>query len=46
MDLPFTRDQFFDVLAAYNRSRWPFALGLATRFLADPRSVCPVRRRS
>ena len=28
MDLPFTRDQFFDVLAAYNRSLWPFALGL------------------
>jgi Family of unknown function (DUF6064) len=28
MNLPFTRDQFFDVLAAYNHSLWPFALGL------------------
>ncbi len=28
MNLPFTRDQFFDVFAAYNRSLWPFALAL------------------
>jgi uncharacterized protein DUF6064 len=26
--LPFTRDQFFDVFALYNRSLWPFALAL------------------
>ncbi len=28
VNLPFTRDQFFDVFAAYNRSLWPFALAL------------------
>jgi len=28
MALPFTRDQFFDVFAAYNTSLWPFALAL------------------
>ena len=28
MNLPFTRDQFFDVFAAYNRSLWPCALAL------------------
>ena len=28
MSLPFTRDQFFDVFAAYNASLWPFALAL------------------
>jgi len=28
MTLPFTREQFFDVLAAYNRSLWPFVLAL------------------
>ena len=28
MNLPFTRDQFFDVFVAYNRSLWPVALAL------------------
>jgi hypothetical protein len=28
VNLPFTRDQFFDVLAAYNQSLWPAALAL------------------
>ena len=28
MNLPFTPEQFFEVFAAYNRSLWPFALGL------------------
>jgi len=28
MTLPFTQEQFFDVLAAYNRSLWPFVLAL------------------
>jgi hypothetical protein len=28
MNLPFTRDQFFDVFAAYNQSLWPFAVAL------------------
>ncbi len=28
MDLPFTRDQFFDVLAAYNTALWPLVLAL------------------
>jgi Family of unknown function (DUF6064) len=28
VNLPFTRDQFFEVFAAYNRSLWPFALVL------------------
>jgi len=28
MSLPFTRDQFFDVFAAYNTSLWPFAIAL------------------
>ena len=28
MTLPFTADQFFDVLAAYNQRLWPYALGL------------------
>ncbi len=28
MTLPFTHEQFFDVLAAYNRSLWPFVLAL------------------
>ena len=26
MTLPFTRDEFFDVFAAYNQRLWPFAL--------------------
>lgn len=34
MDLPFTRDQFFDVLAADNRSLWPFAFALWAYALA------------
>jgi len=28
MTLPFTVDEFFDVLAAYNQRLWPYALGL------------------
>jgi uncharacterized protein DUF6064 len=28
VNLPFTRDQFFDVFAVYNRALWPFALAL------------------
>jgi hypothetical protein len=28
MNTPFTRDQFFDVLAAYNTTLWPFVLTL------------------
>ena len=28
MDLPFTSDQFFDVLGNYNRSLWPVAIAL------------------
>jgi hypothetical protein len=28
VELPFTREQFFDAFAAYNRALWPFALGL------------------
>ena len=28
MTLPFTQEQFFDVLAAYNRSLWPFVVAL------------------
>lgn len=28
MTLPFTADEFFDVLAAYNQRLWPYALGL------------------
>jgi hypothetical protein len=28
MTLPFTRDDFFDVFAAYNQRLWPFALAL------------------
>ena len=28
MTLPFTSDEFFDVLAAYNQRLWPYALGL------------------
>ena len=28
MTLPFTQGQFFDVLAAYNRSLWPFIVAL------------------
>lgn len=28
MNLPFTREQFFDAFGAYNRSLWPFALAL------------------
>ena len=28
MTLPFTPDEFFDVLAAYNQRLWPYALGL------------------
>jgi hypothetical protein len=28
MTLPFTRDEFFDVFAAYNERLWPFALAL------------------
>jgi hypothetical protein len=28
MNTPFTRDQFFDVLAAYNTTLWPFVLAL------------------
>jgi hypothetical protein len=28
VNLPFTRDQFLDVFAGYNRSLWPVALGL------------------
>ena len=36
MDLPFTRDQFFDVLAAYNRSRWLFALAPGHAFPRGP----------
>jgi Family of unknown function (DUF6064) len=28
MNTPFTRDQFFDVLAAYNTELWPFVLAL------------------
>ena len=28
MTLPFTPDEFFDVLATYNQQLWPYALGL------------------
>jgi hypothetical protein len=28
MNMPFTQDQFFDVLAAYNTGLWPFVLAL------------------
>jgi hypothetical protein len=28
MTLPFTSDEFFEVLAAYNQRMWPYALGL------------------
>ena len=28
MDLPFTREQFFDLFAAYNTSLWPVAVAL------------------
>lgn len=34
MNLPFTREQFFDVLAAYNSSFWPVALALWAYALA------------
>src|SRR5689334_21794259 len=34
MNLPFTHDQFFDVLAAYNELLWPFALALWVYALA------------
>ena len=34
MSLPFTSDEFFDVLAAYNRSFWPIALALWAYALA------------
>jgi Family of unknown function (DUF6064) len=34
VNLPFTRDQFFDVFAVHNRSLWPFALALWAYALA------------
>jgi len=34
VSLPFTSDEFFDVLAAYNRSFWPIALALWAYALA------------
>jgi len=45
MNMPFTRDQFFDVLAAYNVALWPFVLALwivtsvaVIRFFREPHS--------
>jgi hypothetical protein len=45
MNMPFTQDQFFDVLAAYNTDLWPFVLTLwivtvvmVVRLFRDPQS--------
>jgi hypothetical protein len=45
MNMPFTQDQFFDVLAAYNTELWPLVLALwivtvvtAVRLFRDPQS--------
>jgi hypothetical protein len=39
MELPFSRDQFFDVFAEYNMATWPFQIGLVAVAMASVAAI-------